>query len=368
MFPNAMVARNGIGDHTRGLASELVSRGYQIRILGAGAPEARVDGVRYLDVWPGDRKRDMTSLYRAIRDNPPDVVLVQFEQFSYGYRGYNPEFSYIFKGIREIDHTIARALYVHETYTTPGIPPSLGRTAMWAYQRSQVRRLVRGAHVVYHSSHRGVRQLGRINEASAVMPVFSNIPVMPATRDSRAALSLWHSGPVVLVFGNLAEPRRRLIGKAFSAVLAVRPDALLVYAGKDRGGASNLAGPQSIRTFIDADAATVSELMGVADMALAPFPDGVSGRRGSFTALLAHAVPTVTTSGRDTDDYLVTAAAMGAFELSTAREKDFIAAAVRLAADGEYRLWVQRQARRFGQTLPVPSALADAIDALAHRR
>lgn len=82
-------------------------------------------------------------------------------------------------------------------------------------------------------------------------------------------------------------------------------------------------------------ATQLSPVLGACDIAVQPFPDGVSGRRGSVMALLAHGVPLVTNRGFATEPIW---AASGAVAL--APEGDYAAmgpAAARLLADPALR-------------------------------
>jgi glycosyltransferase involved in cell wall biosynthesis len=91
-----------------------------------------------------------------------------------------------------------------------------------------------------------------------------------------------------------------------------------------------------------------SALLQASDLFLAPLTDGVSSRRTSVAAAMAHGVPVVSTRGHHTDSGLYTDAVM---ELPpTGDEPAFARAVLALARSPERRLTLARQARQLYAT------------------
>lgn len=335
IFPSASKVFDGIGDHTKLLAQGLADRGYRVRVLTRGVSEVDIRGVEFLNVWPEESLRSLSVLKNTLAQDPPTLTILQWEQFSYGHRGYNPEISSLFTWMAREVPASRRILFAHETYTSP---TSIRRAAMWSYQRHQVAKLARSASRVFHSSARGVRQLASYNRDSVVLPVFSNIPISAANA-SREVVGIKDSSFTVLLFGHLDGPRLAYARAGLIAAALESNQPLFVYVGKDARAAQSLADELGLESLIRerAGAQDVANLMRVADLGLAPFPEGVSLRRGSFAAMLANRLPTVTTMGRDTDPQLLSLAAAGAFSASAASSTAFGSEVRALASSGAER-------------------------------
>lgn len=352
-FPNVAKPRDGIADHSRTLGAELAKRGHDVGYVGRG-DTGDSDLVGYMNGWPNHNLRDTSSLIAVLEQ--ASAVVLQFEQFSYGYRGFNPGIARLFATLSKRAPWAGRITYFHETWAPP---TSAKRAVMWAYQRHQARLLAADSHVVLHSCQVGYNRLHRANPASSVVPVHSNIPLAPSARRDYEGVDA--DRLVVLVFGHLEPSRAELIRLAFAAIQQQAPNATLWYVGR-AGEAARALVPSSasLRVWPNADPKTVSGLMYRADMALAPFVDGVSGRRGSFAALLAHGVPSLTTEGRYTDQFLRTVAACGGFEMTT--RDDFASRAAYLATRPTLREEMRRIALGASVYMPSVTASADAIE------
>ncbi|TXK10318.1 glycosyltransferase [Microbacterium hatanonis] len=294
------------------------------------------------------------------RASRADVYLVQFEQFSYGRRGFNPEFSNMIRLVKKANPVAQSIVYFHETYA---YPKNFRHAIMFAYQRRQAIQLAKSASTVLFTCRMGMARLGRFNPESWVVPVHENIPVIEAAPEP-----LRPAGDAVrvMVFGNLESRRAKLIRDAFAEIEGAVPTAELWYVGRDSRRARELVSGESIlRVWAEAEPAKVSELMKLVDLALSPFPDGISGRRGSFAALMKHAVPTVTNLGRFSDDYLRVAAACGAFVLTS--DEDFAKESARLAKDADRLKRTSRAAGRAFQFVPSLAASVGAVEAAMSR-
>lgn len=360
VFPTVATKANGISDHSTTLATALADLGHLPVLIGATESQPDVD-VAYVNGWPSGNLRDMTGIIEAATNL--DVMLVQFEQFSYGRRGYNPDMSRIFSRISSHLPHVTKLIYFHETYAAPS---SLKHTVMHTYQRDQARRLARTADGVIHSCQMGLSRLGRFNNNSTLVPVHPNIPV--ATSNADLTESRDESTELrVLVFGSLERRRATLIRDAFTQIRNNCDRAVLWYVGKDTDAARRISDhPDVLKTWHAPPPASVSQIMQQASLALSPFPDGVSGRRGSFSALMKHGIPTITNVGKYTDEYLRTAAAVGAFCLTT--ELDFPAEAAILSRSPQRRSHMHRTALKYFDFLPSVHASALALENMSRIR
>ena len=357
VFPAASAARNGIGDHTATIYHELVERGHIVRILQSGDPSEPPD---YLSAWEGGQLRDTALLLEQITQNRPDAVLLQFEQFSYGTRGYNPEMARIFRSIRSSAPGVKLLLFAHESYPDPSTPKN---AVMWAYQRRQLRQLAASADTVFASCEKVARRIRPATSAVRTVPIHANIAVADAERDAtRTQLGIRADELAVVVFGHLEPLRARMIVAALREI-GSRCAYRLVYLGRDRSALEKIGnkGPIEAVTVFDSEPADASAVLTASDLAISPFADGVTARRGTFAAFMKHGLPTVTNRGKYTDDFLLTAATIGAFELGVGPE-DFAHRAGVLANDSTRRDAMRARSSHVFGFVPSVQATVDAIE------
>lgn len=356
IFPGIGRAFDGISDHALVTAEELKRRGYKVRYLSRLITTDQHQISANEEGWPSLNLRDTSELLNLCVGS--SAVLVQFEQFSYGRRGYNPKFAKFFEELARVSPSTTRIIYFHESYTAAD---SLKRAIMFLYQRRQARKLASSAHVVLHSCALGLRRLGRFNSNSWLLPVHENIPRHGSEHSHRVdSASRSDRTFRVLVFGGLTARKAAQINRAFSEIRRRVGHAELLYAGKHGELATAMGAGTTVRLLGTLSGEELSTLMTDVDMALAPFPDGVSGRRGSFAALMKHGVPTVTTVGPLTDDYLRIAAAAGSFVL--AEEEHFADEAGSLAADVAKQARIRNQAIGYFSYIPSVHLTGDVLE------
>lgn len=176
------------------------------------------------------------------------------------------------------------------------------------------------------------------------LPVPSTVPVVEdpgAVAVARARLGVEAGRVLVGHLGTysplVVEDLRRLV----PALLAAEPAARFLLMGQ--GGEEfcrelvsarpELAGRLRATGYLDAP--SLSAHLAACDLLAQPFPDGVSTRRTSVMAALAHGRPVVTTRGRLTEELW---GESGAVALAAAGDsRALLSACLRLAADGAGR-------------------------------
>lgn len=328
VYPVLPPAINGIGDHTVMLAHALAAQGHEVRVLTRADPgrAPMPAGVQAVDVWSAEAGETVAvePLVRAIAAVSPDAVVVQFEQFSYGARGFNPRFATLFRRLRRRGSATVGVLYAHETYVTPD---RLRWVPIWAYQRAQFTSLARSAAIVCVAAEAWVERTRRLGRRAEVIPIFANIPVVEG---GAPATEIADDQVAVLWFGYLDARRAPFFDACLRALQAI-PGVVLVYAGKDYAMATERLSRSEVehRVIADPSPAALSSLLRAADLVVAPFPDGVSGRRSSFLAALAHGARIATNLGPSTDESLRSAAAAGLFAAVDGTDVDTFATIVR---------------------------------------
>jgi glycosyltransferase involved in cell wall biosynthesis len=253
-------------------------------------------------------------------------VLLQYNPLSYGRFGFAPLL--IPRAVALRQRTGTRfVVSVHE----PWVEIEDWRSALTGgYQRIQLPALLAVADAVITMTESLARTLGR-----GAVPIALGSTVTPVPEDgvsARAHLQL-HDRFVVALFGR-AHPSRLLdyaehaIGKLADTAVGAR---LTVLNIGDR--APELAVPPQVdvRTMGHLEPPALSRALRASHILLLPFSDGVSARRTTLMAGLAHGVPVIGLRGHATDTVL---ARSDALVLTEVGNRDAFAQAVTaLAAD-----------------------------------
>lgn len=303
----------------------------------------KVDGVDAIDEYSRRlvdalRARDIAVGYVADGMPParqtadPAWLLLQYNPFSYGRRGIAPGLIGEVRAFRRRTGAPV-AVCVHEAGAEAG---ERGR-ARWrsavigTYQRAQLAVLLSAADVVMAATQALARKIGH---GAIHVPVGSNVPALPIERgDARQRLDLGDE-LVVALFGG-GHPSRALEYAAAAIELlatARAPRPVRVLNLGVGAPVPALSREIAVRSPGHLSAADVSVHLRAADLLLLPFTDGVSTRRTTLMAGLAHGLAVVGLRGGGTDDVL--ADSRDALTLTPVGDVDaFARAAVRLADD-----------------------------------
>ena len=161
------------------------------------------------------------------------------------------------------------------------------------------------------------RQLGRYAERAELLPIPSNVPSEVSSDEVKAVRALLGAAPLIGHFGTYGPSITSLLEPVAASVLTTARDARLLLLGR---GGSEFAGlfaskhPElATRVFAPGsmDGTSVASHLAACDVALQPYPDGISGRRTSAMAGLALGKPVVTTTGHLTErEWLTSGAAV----------------------------------------------------------
>jgi UDP-glucose:(heptosyl)LPS alpha-1,3-glucosyltransferase len=257
----------------------------------------------------------------------PRWILLQYNPFSYGRSGFAPGL------VRDVARLRRRsrarlAVMVHEAWV--GMTDSRS-TLVGLWQRAQLRALLRLADSVMTSTQTYAREIGG---AAVHVPIGTTITPVP-TSSSVAREQLGLDGRLAVALFGRANPARAL-DHAEAAIAAIAQ-----VLGADRLAILNLgADAPPVRVPSGVEVYNPGRLTGdelslrlwASDVVLLPFTDGVSTRRTTLMAALAHGRPVLGLRGRHTDAVL--AEAQDALVLTPAGDPAaFSRAAVELAGD-----------------------------------
>ena len=130
---NALPPRHdAIGQYTGKMASALTELGCEVRILvEEGYDYSPISDVAILPAFRTDPSSATRKLAVAIEDRKPDWVLLQYNPFSYGRRGYNPVLPSVFASLKAKIPGLRLAVMAHETFVPRDVNFQFFVMALW---------------------------------------------------------------------------------------------------------------------------------------------------------------------------------------------------------------------------------------------
>jgi glycosyltransferase involved in cell wall biosynthesis len=250
------------------------------------------------------RRWDARALPRLIRAAPRQgVVHLQFQAAAYDLLG---DICLVPALLHRLAPTVKVVTTFHDT-RVPFLFPTAGRL-----RPAAVRLLARTSDAVVTADARDLTALGGPSPRHFAVPIGSNVrcePPLDFDRDEfrHTVVGVERDSLVVAYFGLLnASKGLDLLLDVFARILTRRPGARLLLLGGDVGASdpSNAdvarrvrarAEPGVVHTGWLAPTALSAYLLS-ADVALLPYTDGASGRRGSLLACAEHGLPIVSTT------------------------------------------------------------------------
>jgi glycosyltransferase involved in cell wall biosynthesis len=144
-------------------------------------------------------------------------------------------------------------------------------------------------------------RLGREGSRATWLPIPSNLPVVADPSEQASARRELGPGPWVSHFGTYAPAIVRDLVPAIRGIAAANAEVRFLLLGRGAERVAPLLPRDRVVAPGELSAGSVAALLSVSDLALQPFPDGISARRTSAMAALALGVPVVTTLGPLTD-------------------------------------------------------------------
>lgn len=300
----------GISDYTALLAAGLAAHGDVVHVWTSqtdGTTPA-VNGVtvhRLGGSWSPD---DLARLDDALNGFvSPRRLFIQHTPNTWGYRGLNLRFCKWVTKRKNVGDDIW--LMVHEPFYPWLWRDKPTRWFLAALQRRMLRSLVTASSRDFVSIPGWERYLRAYEKGErrtiTWLPIFSTIPVVSNERRvAELRQILRPAGETVIgSFGTFGGAIGKMLFEVLPALLLKHPQRVGLLLG--RGGehiAERLrtSHPKLSRRIIapgSLSAEDISLNLQACDLLLQPYPDGVSSRRTSIMAGLAHGIPTVSTSG-----------------------------------------------------------------------
>lgn len=344
---------DGIGDYSAFLGEELARQGHDVSILTATENAALLQNVRVQKAFTLDDPQSVNGIISPLVADPPDWVLLQYNPFSYGKWGWNPQTVSALKQIRTQLPQTRIAVMAHETFV-PAESPQFVVMTVW--QRALFFQLGQTCDLLFLSVEVWAARFQKWFPRIPVrhLPVGANLhrSSLSKTEARQKAEGLDESAFVVGLFGT-AHPSR-MFG-AVADVLRVlsknNPKTVLLYVGPHGEAVRTAVGDAA--PIHDAGAlppGDVADRFCAMDICLTPYLDGISTRRGAFMAGLQHGIPSVGTSGIHTDSVLARAEGTAFFAPPVTDLAAFEACALRLQNDADLRETMGRAGQALYET------------------
>jgi glycosyltransferase involved in cell wall biosynthesis len=324
----------GVGDYTRLVAEALATRGFVVHVWCPTVDDTvtnRLSLHRLPDVFGVGSRRILESAVRA----QPGAMLLQYVPNALGARGANLRFC-VWLRRQSRDGADVRVMFHEPYYYFSWRSPAGNLLAL--LQRAMAAALLHAAVVVYLSTETWVRYLRPLaphRTRFIVSPIPSTIPWDVDPREVLAWRAR-HEGPdgdsaVVGHFGSCGDHVARQLVGAVPVILSSNSKARFICMGRGSDAFAetlcrqhpSLAGRISgTGTLPRRD---IAAALRACDVAVQPYPDGVTTRRTSVMAALANGVATVSTAGALTEPVWHET---GAVALAPASDPNAIGAAV----------------------------------------
>jgi glycosyltransferase involved in cell wall biosynthesis len=279
----------GVGDYTARLRDALARQGWPSRVLS----RARV------------RRWDARSLVWLLRAAPSQgIVHIQYQAGAYDLLGDVCLMPTLLRRLRPG----VRVVTTFHDVRLPYLFPKAG-----ALRQMCVSYMARRSHAVIAADERDLVMLGGPSPRHHRVPIGANLACEPGSGYHRAALrarlGLDPDALVVVYFGLLnASKGLDLLLDAFAIIQTSMPTARLLLLGGEVGASDptdrqtaarvrhrlNAFGQRVVRTGWLPPPELSAHLL-AADVALLPYADGASPRRGSLLACAEHGLPIVST-------------------------------------------------------------------------
>jgi glycosyltransferase involved in cell wall biosynthesis len=349
-------AIGGVADHTRILAEGLAVRGCDVQVWAPGTDQVDDATMHYLA--HGYSLQGLRELARQLdRTSAPRRLLVQWVPHGFGWRSMNVAFClWLLKRAIFGDEI---CLIVHEPFLSFGEGSLKQDLAAVVHRVMTVIILLAASRVwVTIPAWKARLQpyaLGR-DLGFDWLPVPSNVPAVSAPAGAaepiRAGLLRGAESTLVGHFGAYSQDTRSLLDRTVPQILARSPTTRFLFLGAGSQGYverfavewPELVGRVTATGLLPAG--TLSPTLAACDLALQPYADGVSTRRSSVMAMLAHGRAVVTTRGVHTEPFWESA---GGVALSPVDATQLIASTLALIGDPQRRARLGAAAARLYQ-------------------
>ena len=370
-------ACGGVSDYTHRLATALATSGADVRVWTTTEEALPHSSVRINRVGPNWTLRALFRLDGELERHPgPRRILIEYVPSNFGGRSVNMLFALWVWWRSRIRRDRVGVMF-HEF--------ALPRTGGWtrarlagSIHRAMAFLLIRASRNIWVSTPVNGERVARRQLPGAYpprwTPIPSNLPVEPiapdALRDLRGA-SAGTSRYVVGHFGTYTGHTVDLLNAILPRLLVAVPDCtVLLFGRQSREFAGRLLADhpdlrERLRAFGQLPADRLSQHLQTCDIAFQPYIDGVTSRRTTAMAALAHGLAVVTNSGPTTEPIWKESGAVEILGIA-AEPAAYVAAISRLLRNRTDRVRVAEAGRRlYDDTFDLRHTMCALADAVA---
>lgn len=301
----------GVGDHSSHLGRALRALGCEVSVWTGQGGALADDSIGPVRVIKGPWSvRELAQLSRELEQKRPDLILVQYTPYLFDEKGgplnlaLGPWLEHLKRSTRSKVVVFAHELHYPVEPSLAGIGKGVPQLAAFMGIAAVSDQMIFSCEAMFNQARRLVpwrkSRFGWVPVGANVLPANATASSNDIVRDDQ--LMLLHFG---------GSHKSHLLDWDLSALRAAREafgddKVVLVLAGVTQAKLEALQ-PQAtsqreaLRALGYVSSQEVSGLLKRADLVLAPFSDGVSTRRGSVMAALAHGAPVASTQGIHTD-------------------------------------------------------------------
>jgi glycosyltransferase involved in cell wall biosynthesis len=296
---------DGIGDYTAHLAHEL-ARSSKVTILTGQAGADPIGDVVVKKALNVAVPSEIAPLANALEEVAPDWIVLQWNPFSYGKRGWNPYLPQCLRKYISARPKARLAVMVHEPYAAGN---GWRSAVLSTWQRWHLSSLAKTATILFFSTDPWTRRFEAVfpNRTVRHLPVSSNIPYVATDKqDARAGLGIPGTAVVLGLFGNMGAGRK-IDGLVETARVMKEQgrELCILHVGAEGAAVRESLPGVPVRDLGALPARAVSQAFAAMDILVLPFVDGISTRRTSLMTGLQHGLPIVGTRGASTDPELL---------------------------------------------------------------
>ena len=304
----------GVSDYTRLVAGELAQAGDEVHVWASSClePTPKDEGVNVHRLSGDFGLRSLAALNAQLKKFPaPHRILVQYVPQAFGWKGMNLPFCLWLMS----RHRDSVWVMFHEVYFPLHWKQSLSHNLLGAVTRLMASSVASAAKRKFVSIPAWMPLLesdGSKESAVRWLPVPSSIPVIDDVAGIAAVRARYApEGNTYLIghFGTYGRDIAEMLKGVVPPLLSKRADCAVLLLG--RGGEivrdDLISQHPDLKTRGHATGALSAEgislTLSACDLLIQPFVDGVSSRRTSLMAGLAHGLPIVTTTGFLTESF-----------------------------------------------------------------
>jgi glycosyltransferase involved in cell wall biosynthesis len=343
----------GVSDYSRLVACGLASAGDEVHVWAPECPaQLQSDDGIVVHRLPGHfGPRALAALARSIDGSGQSRVLVQYVPQAFGFKAMNLPFCLWLFGRRHG----GMAVMFHEVMFPMRVSQPLKHNVIGLTNRLMVMLVARSAERIFVATPLWDGLLRRFigsHNSISWLPVPSNIPVIDDSAGVAATRHAYSPDGVLLLghFGTHSGLVGRSVEDLLAPVMQSRCDARMLLIGadstnlRDRWVGANPGLADRVYATGGLAPDRLSLALQACDIMIQPYPDGVSTRRGSAMAALAHGRAVVTTNGVATEPLW---AQSGAVAMAPVDDHDAMQSLIaRMVADEGERLRTASAAKK----------------------